>query len=238
MPALDRVELDVGGMLFATTRATLLRHPEGYFAAALRFAPEATRLFVDRSPACFGLVLDWMRGEPLPVSLLTEREVWGLRREGDFYGLPGLLAAVEEVHWVWRHSGTATARFEETGGEEGEEMDAVGSGVLSSGGVHVWHVRLDTGGLGVSVGAAAEGAGGGVLKFGCFGGVLFGTGLPRTGSEYDLAVPRNGLPPGTVLTVEMSVERRWIRFAVAGRRGRKVALPGECKQLLGDDDDV
>ncbi len=223
----ERVTIDVGGMVFATSLSTLRRHPESFFGGLLRFGggdPPPKHVFIDRSPACFGLVLDHLRGEPLPVALLSERDVWHLRRDAAFFGLPELAAALEEEHWTWDASGGAQMRHDQGEEEAGEdiEVEAAGSGALR-GEQHAWHVRLDTGGLGVSLGVCGEH--GAVLKLGCFGGVLFGKGLPRTGQEYDLAVPRGGLPPGTVVSVELRPRAGWIRFAVGLRRGRRVPLP-------------
>ena len=219
---------DVGGTVFATSLSTLRRHPESFFGGLLRFGAEPpTHVFVDRSAACFGLVLEHLRGEPLPAALLSPREVWQLRRDAAFFGLPVLAAAVEEEHWGWAESGGGPqARHEGTDAEE--ESDATGTGELAGEGPFVFHVRLDTGGLGVSVGV--RGAGGAVLKLGCFGGVLFGAGLPRTGLEYDLPVPRGGLPAGAVLSVELRPREGWIRFSLGLRRGRRLTLPaGETR---------
>jgi hypothetical protein len=45
------------------------------------------------------------------------------------------------------------------------------------------------------------------------------------GTEYDLPVPRGGLPAGAVLSVELRPREGWLRFALGPRRGRKLPLP-------------
>ena len=122
----DRFEIDVGGTVFATSKGTLRRFPESFFGRLLeRWADQETsRCFVDRSPGVFGLVLDFMRGEMMvEAEMLTEREVFALRKDALFYGLPALSDWIERAHWSWLPGARQTVRHE--GGEE--DLEFVGS---------------------------------------------------------------------------------------------------------------
>jgi hypothetical protein len=87
------INLNVGGTHFTTVLATLRTHPDSALCsmftqpiAALRDSKDGS-YFVDRNPAVFGLILDYLRTGTLVVPrdplLYTI-----LRREVGFYGLP------------------------------------------------------------------------------------------------------------------------------------------------------
>lgn len=89
------VQLNVGGTIFATTRQTLGSCPGSYLAGLIsEDHPQVIQyldgaIFVDRSPECFGLVLNWLRG--CKVCLRPgSREANLLLEEAEYYGLPAL----------------------------------------------------------------------------------------------------------------------------------------------------
>lgn len=66
------VLLNVGGRSFATSRATLGKHPDSLLAKLVSDTPSEDlcyldgALFLDRDPDCFAAVLHWLRYEELP----------------------------------------------------------------------------------------------------------------------------------------------------------------------------
>jgi hypothetical protein len=118
----ERIELDIGGKVFATTKSTLLRCSDSFFSSFVNRWNGSSRLFVDRSPAVFALVLDFLRGEPPPAELLSEVEVWRLLKDADFYSLPSLRNWVESVHWTWQQTSNSVVARHEGAPEEEFEM--------------------------------------------------------------------------------------------------------------------
>ena len=100
----ERITLDVGGQIFATTLSTLRRDPDSMLGAmfsgrhALQRTPEG-HVFIDRDPTHFRTVINFLRdGErALPKSLRLDDErrfCEALLVEADFYQLGDLIALV------------------------------------------------------------------------------------------------------------------------------------------------
>ena len=99
-----RVEVDVGGKVFATTYETLTRHG-GYLKELLDCAGSAgsERIFIDRDPKGFRLILNWLRtgfsGESFDISCV--RTMLSVLWEAVFYELTELgkvcLAQLEKL---------------------------------------------------------------------------------------------------------------------------------------------
>ena len=92
----ERVKLDVGGVAFVTTRSTLLRIPQTFFARLVSWEPNANHAaashFIDRDGTHFRYVLNYLRDgqvdlPPNDTALHSE-----LAREAEFYQLPELKA--------------------------------------------------------------------------------------------------------------------------------------------------
>lgn len=90
--AQSRIELNVGGRVFATTRATLMRWENTYFHAMLGSAWEPCHsgcYFIDRNPSHFERIIEAMRsGESVDAEGLTERQAARLAEECDYFQLP------------------------------------------------------------------------------------------------------------------------------------------------------
>jgi len=96
----DRITLDVGGTNFVTALATLrsLNARSSFFEQrfAGTFGDRLDTIFIDRSPKCFGYVLDFLRSGhcSLPDVLSDLRELW---HEADYYSLTALRLLVEKT---------------------------------------------------------------------------------------------------------------------------------------------
>jgi len=89
----DRVEVEVGGELFVTTRDTLTKKA-GYFRA-LMYGARGTncsdRIFIDRDPAPFAHILSWMRTGSLPCSVRMDATLLDpVIQDARFYDVPEL----------------------------------------------------------------------------------------------------------------------------------------------------
>ena len=85
--------LNVGGVIFSTSRANLLRYENSFFSALLSGRWEVNlneEIFIDRSPALFGLVIDFLRGSRSVVLDLSDTDRERLAIEPDFYQLDEL----------------------------------------------------------------------------------------------------------------------------------------------------
>ena len=94
------VELNVGGVFYTTSLATLTREANSHLAAIFMGKKSVEKdakgkYFLDRDGVLFRYVLDFLRNEALTLPEgFRERE--RLRREAIFYGLPGLEKAALE----------------------------------------------------------------------------------------------------------------------------------------------
>eukprot|EP01006_Ploeotia_vitrea_P067155 TRINITY_DN96548_c0_g1_i1.p1 TRINITY_DN96548_c0_g1~~TRINITY_DN96548_c0_g1_i1.p1 ORF type:complete len:400 (+),score=17.10 TRINITY_DN96548_c0_g1_i1:73-1272(+) len=86
------VKLNIGGQVFSTTEGTLLSEKETFFWAMLhsgQWNPDDSanrEYFVDRSPAVFSTVLEYLRtGRPVGTAHLTDQEFQLLQEDVDFY---------------------------------------------------------------------------------------------------------------------------------------------------------
>lgn len=103
----SEILLCVGNHRFRTTHETLSANT-GFFSNICRYLkPKQTRVFIDRDGTHFRHVLNYLRGAvSLPTSEATLRE---LLFEADYYGLDGLMAAIQS-HLV--DAATAEGRLE------------------------------------------------------------------------------------------------------------------------------
>ena len=88
------VYLNVGGVVHATTRG-VLQESNTYLTGLLAQHPTSHEIFVDRDPAHFRYVLNWIRGSrvlPSDAHDLAELEV-----EADFYAMDDMTSKVRDA---------------------------------------------------------------------------------------------------------------------------------------------
>jgi len=107
----SKIKLDVGGRIFSVSLDTL-RVADGSFFYVM-FSGNYSVMpgddgsyFIDRNPAMFDYILDFLRGTPLMLDDLTRRERHMLIADAEYYNLPGLLETLMG-NWEWdlRYSG-------------------------------------------------------------------------------------------------------------------------------------
>lgn len=88
---MDMFFLNVGGMYYVTTRQTLLE--SNSFFTGLASATEGNEAFIDRDPAYFRYILNWIRGvKVLPDDEYVLKELlW----EADFYCITDMKEALQ-----------------------------------------------------------------------------------------------------------------------------------------------
>ena len=99
----DILRLSIGGQLFVTTRATLCADEGSMlaskFSPASQFAPpieiEPGILFLDRNPATFDLILDYLRNGCRMVTKPPSHLLPLLRAEADYFSLVKLVEACD-----------------------------------------------------------------------------------------------------------------------------------------------
>ena len=95
------ISLDVGGVIFKTTVATLTKYPDSMLAAMFKSErPPAMKddngnFLIDRNPRAFAYILEFLRNAGLPddiVGCSLQEVQW----EASYYGLDGLLKIIED----------------------------------------------------------------------------------------------------------------------------------------------
>eukprot|EP00043_Microstomoeca_roanoka_P018928 m.207020 g.207020 ORF g.207020 m.207020 type:complete len:378 (+) comp16912_c2_seq3:262-1395(+) len=92
----SRIKLDVGGTIFATSKATLTQDKSNFFAGMFsgrhEIAPEEDgSFFVDRDPFVFRHVLNYLRGQAPKFEYLDTKDMAALQEDAEFYQVTGLL---------------------------------------------------------------------------------------------------------------------------------------------------
>merc|ERR1711992_111729 len=95
------VSLNVGGTLFATSRHTLMKHPDSMLARMCNTEVPVVKdpsgaYFIDRDPTLFRLILNYLRS-----GFLSEKtrncDLEELAVEADYYGLDELIKVIREI---------------------------------------------------------------------------------------------------------------------------------------------
>ena len=98
-PHPDIIRLNVGGVLFTTTKATLCRYPNSMLGAmfngSMSTYKDENGYFIDRNGAMFGHILDFLRSSHLA---LPEgfRHLDQLAVEADFFQIEPMIFAIQE----------------------------------------------------------------------------------------------------------------------------------------------
>ena len=91
------VKLNVGGTYFSIGMENLTSEPNTFFAAMFSgrwevpVDPKDDAVFIDRDPAVFGIILNYLRTGAIDPHTLTLRQREALRKEADFYRITPLL---------------------------------------------------------------------------------------------------------------------------------------------------
>jgi len=99
-----RITLDVGGKHFRTSLGTLLATKghffEAMFAGRVPAQPEPDgTYFIDRDPKAFRYILNYLRGTPPNVCVLSASERYDLVEEAKFYRLDGLVDVLNSTYF-------------------------------------------------------------------------------------------------------------------------------------------
>jgi len=121
----DVVELNVGGVVYTTSRRTLVQEEDSILAKWFNGSDDKSlvrdgqgRYFVDRDGALFRYILDYLRCGQL-VLPETFRERGRLRQEVDFYRLSGMMKLLGGSALTPNGSGLTTISGGADGGEPG-----------------------------------------------------------------------------------------------------------------------
>merc|ERR1719343_1420168 len=88
----SRVDLNVGGTVFETSRATLVQQPGSYLEALLSGRYQISRdrngrVFINRDPEHFRTILNFLRNPQTPPMPRDSADSEALVRESSFYGI-------------------------------------------------------------------------------------------------------------------------------------------------------
>lgn len=101
-----RIKLDVGGQIFATSLQTLTAKKGTYFEAMfsgrwdLKKQEDGT-YFIDRDPLAFRHILNFLRGDPIPLDVLSQLELQTLHNDIKFYQITELFEQVTDDGPSW-----------------------------------------------------------------------------------------------------------------------------------------
>jgi len=96
-----RIKLDVGGTVFSTSLGALTSQKGSYFDSMFSGRWKVKReedgsIFIDRDPFVFRHILNFLRGEQVPLKELTSSEIQRLTEDGKFYQLSALLSHIDK----------------------------------------------------------------------------------------------------------------------------------------------
>jgi len=111
----QKIQLDVGGRIFATSKYTLTNGKSEYFTKLFStelhqefLTPEGT-YFIDRNPSSFSYILDYLRGTEIENFELSPKELKQLQTDIQFYGCKELMSVISESSaFVWKSGANAS----------------------------------------------------------------------------------------------------------------------------------
>ncbi|EGD75380.1 hypothetical protein PTSG_06457 [Salpingoeca rosetta] len=159
----SRVQIDVGGTVFTTSKQTLTKFANSFFASMFsgrhELQPEDDgSFFVDRDPFVFRHVLNFMRGQPPQLEELSDVELKALKQDAQFYQLPELLEALTPPEPMlalpsckFTSGNNYTLNTErdtvtKTGGDNGWNTNALGEAIPSTGATTIRFTIMQTNG--------------------------------------------------------------------------------------------
>jgi len=139
----DKIKLDVGGKIFSASKSTLCSKPNSFFGVMLsgkyKLIPDENGCyFIDRNPASFEIILDYLRGYEIDLSNIDKRTLQILKQDAEFYNL------VELIQLLINNVNDINYCFQNNIKEALIKSDyVVNKGTLLTNGIHHWKVRID-----------------------------------------------------------------------------------------------
>ncbi|KAH7825254.1 putative BTB/POZ domain-containing protein KCTD8/12/16 [Monocercomonoides exilis] len=140
------VELNVGGKLFTTLKTTLMKQETSLLAQMISGKKQVVRdkdgrIFLDRNPEMFSMILEFLRTDSLPVAFISPAEEKTFHSELDFFSLgPSTVPFVA----VWNpHLKSKGLELRDDGktvevvGEDGDHTIIIGDRKITSGVVSI-----------------------------------------------------------------------------------------------------
>ncbi len=96
------IRLNIGGTTFTTTITTLLSKPGSYLSEMFSGRWEVKKsndgtVFIDRDPFVFRHILNYLRGDVVPLAHLTPLELHSLLADAKFYKLEELENQIQKI---------------------------------------------------------------------------------------------------------------------------------------------
>jgi len=110
----DKIQLDVGGKIFATSRYTLTNGRSEFFTKLFtgdgnKLKTEEGTYFIDRNPSTFGFILDYLRGNELDTFELSTKEFKQLQSDVSFFGIKELFDSINDsVTFLWSNGANSS----------------------------------------------------------------------------------------------------------------------------------
>jgi len=165
----DKVKLDIGGRIFATTSATLSKEPSmlsSMFSGHFDMEPDEDGCyFIDRNPDFFPIILDYLRKGTIHLEEIEESQMADFADEVEYYQLESLARLIRDLRQKEKKSAAFYWEVDSSSLLDVSNMNTRVTGMsLSyqivlgnrgfSEGRHQWGVRVIHPGTHVSVGIA------------------------------------------------------------------------------------
>jgi len=225
------INLNVGGRTFSTSLSNLQRYPDSYFGVMFSErwdtkAGEDGRYFIDRGPRVFDYIIDYLRGEPLELGLISKEKKATLLREAKFYQLYQLVDILEppivKGNWELKPSpygdlSDDNMTFTKLRGRTDWDCNVLGSIGWSSG-IHEWSVILGKNCRDEMIGIATNNTNPTALNYSSIGYYIY----TNNGSLYGqngvsgTAYHHNRLHENQRISVKLDMDAKSLTFAVDG----------------------
>ena len=91
------INLNIGGVIFATTKSNLIKDDKSIFAILLNEDNNINELFFDRSPRLFHIILNYLRSGKINYNYLSKEDKIELYNEALFYEVTDIRDYLEEI---------------------------------------------------------------------------------------------------------------------------------------------
>ncbi|KAA6383007.1 MAG: hypothetical protein EZS28_021470 [Streblomastix strix] len=140
------LELNVGGKVFTTLRKTLVQNKDSVLAQLCTGKNQQARdkdgrIFIDRSPKTFALILEYLRTDVLPIAFSTTAQEKEFQKDLEFYSLGPTFtpfhAVWSEIHKSQDLQVRDNGKTVEVIGEDGDHTIVIGDQKIMHGIVNV-----------------------------------------------------------------------------------------------------